>query len=114
MTITSVTMHVDGTVTQNDTPLTLEYLQGEVGGYIEAVHGAKTQRLAGVTLWINEEGKLKGLPINEPATLLWWDLDPRFAHYDALVGDVVVTGVADQNGETTNIPDHMLRRLTGE
>lgn len=108
MTITSVTLHVDGTVTQNDTPLTLEYLQGQVEGYIEAV------RPGDITIYINEEGKLKGLPINTRATELWWELDERFRGYDVLCGNVVVTGQPDRQGEDTNIPGHMLRRLTNE
>ena len=58
-------LKVDGTE-QVLTDLELASLQKEVGGYIEAV-----RLLDGRLAFINEEGKLKGLPINERASLLY-------------------------------------------
>jgi hypothetical protein len=45
-------------------PPGLALLQGWVGGYVEAVYFGD-----GVG-WLNEEGKLQGLPINELATMI--------------------------------------------
>lgn len=44
-------------------PAPLEWLQAAVGGYIEQVRVGP-----GVVLWVNEEGRLRGLPINRLAT----------------------------------------------
>ena len=57
----------------------LDELQAIVGGYIEMV------RLeSGQLMFLNEEGKLKGLPINPLATTLY--NNPN----DVIVGDVLV------------------------
>ena len=45
---------------------TLESAQEFVGGYVEGITFPN-----GDYLTINEEGKLKGLPLNPEATLLW-------------------------------------------
>jgi hypothetical protein len=63
--------------------LSLEQLQGAVGGYIEIVESSDGQYL----LVIDEEGKLKGYPPNHRATELFY-----FPQYDILVGNVVVAG----------------------
>ena len=56
----------------------LEELQGFVGGYIELVRLSKRQNMI-----VNEEGRLKGLAVNEVASALANRL---------IVGDVVVCG----------------------
>lgn len=65
---------------KNGSTWSLEELQGFVGGYIEIVNS----RMTGRFLVIDEEGKLKGKPVNIAATMLYpnGDLDP-------LVGDVL-------------------------
>ena len=60
---------------------TLEELQKAIGGgYIEVVH-TKDGRL----MVIDEEGKLKGFPVNHVATALY-----RYGSQDPIVGDVLV------------------------
>lgn len=65
----------------------LEFLQGQVGGYIELV------TLDGAQLFVNEEGKIKGLPVNLQATEVF--------HFgggnpeDYIVGDAVVVTEPD-------------------
>ena len=77
------------TYIKDKTP-TLEELQEMVGGYIQVVRSADTEK----QIIIDEEGKLKGKPINKDATELYvgeaqddtsaeWD-------YDIIVGDVVI------------------------
>ena len=63
---------------------TLEELQEMVGGYIEVVHAKNGDQII-----LDEEGRLKGKPINEDASEHWlgdkWDND-----YSNVLGDVVI------------------------
>ena len=78
-------------------------------GWIECV---RIESL-GVDLWLNEEGKLEGLPINFAASYLYWDeykrpiLD-RLA--DPIVGNVIITTSNDE-GDTTGLSDEQLDHL---
>ena len=69
----------------DDRELTLEELQGIVGGYIQVVeiNNGKTHII------MDEEGKLKNKSINEEATKIWedWYGSPL---PDVIVGDAVV------------------------
>ena len=67
-------------------------LQMAVGGLIEP----KTLA-SGYTLIMNEEGKLQGLPVNSRATEIWLANFPNFP--DVIVGDVVIAGGTDEEGE---------------
>lgn len=74
----------DGSITElkplNGTDFTLEEMQGVVGGYIEVVGTMDESRV----MVLNEEGKLKKLPLNSKATAIY----PNLA--DIIVGDVLV------------------------
>lgn len=67
------TIAPDGTVTEafHKGHVSLEFLQAQVGGYIEQVPGVTRGfgRMRG-TLWMNEEGLLKRLPLNPRASEL--------------------------------------------
>ena len=88
------------TIYRDDKEMSLKEMQDTVGGNIQlAYDDGKTQIIC------NEEGKLKGLPENEEATNMWWDMLDKKAKslqidldtvtYDYLVGDVLVlTGKA--------------------
>ena len=52
----------------NGRDFTLAELQGFVGGYIEVVYSYNRRRQRGKILVIDEEGKLKGLPVNARAS----------------------------------------------
>lgn len=58
----------------------LDEMQKHVGGFIELASAKEP----GWTLVINEEGKLKGLPVNEYATALYSGGD-----WDPIVGDAL-------------------------
>jgi hypothetical protein len=62
----------------------LEGLQTAVGGYIEVVYPLRLPK--GFTMIINEEGKLKGLPLNEVASWLYNRNYPQ----DFIVGPAVI------------------------
>jgi hypothetical protein len=90
-----IVLRVDGTVEAKDLKQAsgiLSDLQGAVWGYIETVPAFDTYRdedgrLHACVALCNEEGKLKQLPVNERATILWRG---QCATSDTLVGDVVV------------------------
>lgn len=68
-------------VPANGTDFQLEELQAMVGGYIEIV-----PVLRGKIMVIDEEGKLKGKPINNAATMMFM----QAGFYDTIVGDTLV------------------------
>ena len=76
----------------------LERLQEEVGGFIEGV----PMRALGdnVTAFINEEGKLRGLPVNRNATIAF---EGGLLPGDVIVGPMVVLAY-DAQGETVEAP----------
>lgn len=75
-------------------------IRNAVGGLIEAAHSGTD-----MTIWCNEEGKLRGLPINPAATSLWWKVNPAMVDQDVIVGPALVTGSATPEGETLGITD---------
>jgi hypothetical protein len=83
----------------------LRFLQDTVKGYIEAVDSADHS----VTFWVNEEGKLEQLPVNDAATDLLWAMNPAFVGQDVLVGDVALT--SHKGPETASIPDGFWEQL---
>lgn len=67
-----------------------EVIKKAVGGYLEIVRLSPT-----MTMWTNEEGKLDRLPVNHRATAIW---TYYFGATDIIVGDVVITGGTDTDG----------------
>ncbi len=83
----------------------LSFLQKSVGGWIEAV-GLDD----GHTLYLNEEGKLHRLPVNEVATRITRDVLPAA---DIVVGDCVLVGATDDEGESSSVDAPAVERLLG-
>jgi hypothetical protein len=81
----------------------LKVLQTAVGGYVEAITLAPD-----LVMWVNEEGKMNGMPFNQAATSI-------FMKYrggaDYIVGPVVFTSGADENGETVGITEAQIQQL---
>lgn len=75
----------DGTILEvvpsNGTDFQLKELQQMIGGYIEIVPAGDYDIMV-----LDEEGKLKGLPFNNNATLIFMNA----GYCDAIVGDVLV------------------------
>lgn len=85
----------------------LEGMQAAVGGYIEIIDlGPLTASLVA-----NEEGKLEKRDINRRATLLFWLLFPSVRHRDVIVGDVLIVGHPDRQGNTTDAPANVVELL---
>lgn len=79
--------------------------QAIVGGLIEPV---TLNRGADDTLYLNEEGKIIGLPVNSIAT----DLALNVLQWrDVIVGDVVIVGPLDEEGYDTDIEGPTVRYL---
>ena len=96
-----VVVKVDGTV-QDCNLESLQQIQSAVGGWIELIRVGKLG-----SGFVNEEGKLKGLPINVLATLIWHKARPT-TKGDFLVGDVVFCGDEDQKGNTQDIKNEFV------
>jgi hypothetical protein len=82
-------------------------MQAAVGGYIEFVDLGPLE----ASLVVNEEGKLEQRPINRRATLLFWLLFPSIRQRDVIVGDVLIVGHADKDGNTTDAPANVVELL---
>jgi hypothetical protein len=81
--------------------------QALVGGYLEALR--LTDPAA--TLYLNEEGKDRQLPLNPRATAVAWVHNPAFRGADVIAGDVVLAGPPDAAGELTAAPDRLVTVL---
>jgi hypothetical protein len=55
-----------------------------------------------IDMWLNEEGKLIGLEPNVLATLLF---NKAFNEKDVIMGNIVITGGADDEGNTVGLSD---------
>ncbi|AZN29358.1 DUF3846 domain-containing protein [Flaviflexus salsibiostraticola] len=85
----------------------LEDYQRAVDGWIEAVDVPDL----GVTIYINEEGLLRHLDFNSRATFLWWHYVPEARQQAMLVGNAVIVGMPDKNGDSTDVPEAAFRLL---
>jgi len=83
-------------ITVNEGQDELALLQKAVGGYIEAVEVTED----GHTLYLNDEGKMNGLPVNETATRMTRGI---LSPFDLIMGDAVLVGPVDDEGESTTV-----------
>jgi hypothetical protein len=74
-----------------------------VEGWIESVSLEDN-----LNLWVNEEGKVNSLPYNNLATVLW---EAYYGFTDVIMGPAVVTGGADEEGETLGLDDAQVEQL---
>lgn len=92
--------------------LTLEYLQAVVHGLIEAVNISQVLTDSGrkhvaCTMFVNETGKLIGLPVNPRATDLAALAIGGWIR-DIIVGDCIIVGPPGPQGEETPCPDKVI------
>ena len=74
-----------------------------VGGNLEVV----SLDLPPASLYVNEEGKLKGLPINHRATSVLWMHSPVFRDKDIIAGDAFIVGPVDEHGNDLSAPPEL-------
>ena len=77
-------------------PISYNEMVDVVHGYIEAVY------LDGATVFVNEEGKLQGLPKNMAATDLAHAHAAIYAD-DYIAGNMLIVGNSDDEGEMTSL-----------
>jgi hypothetical protein len=82
------------------------FLSAAVGGWIEMV--TLVDNLDGIILWVNEEGKIDQLDYNPLATTIW---ETCFGFTDVIVGNVVLTGGSDEDGETLPLTDEQVQAI---
>ena len=83
---------------------TLTYLQGQVGGYVDAIEIVEPETGEVATLWIPDEGKITGQHRNFLAEMVathggWAGRE----HGDWIAGPCVVTGHNPETGDTIGI-----------
>lgn len=78
-------------------------LRDAVGGLIQPV-----DLRPGLTIWVNEEGKLIDLPVNVIGTHLW---EKSFGMTDVIVGNCVFTGNANDEGETEELSSAWITQI---
>lgn len=79
--------------------LSYEAISGAVGGYIQLIH--LRNDFEGYAMYLHEEGKLIGLPMNDLATAVW---ENSFGAYtDIILGNVVIVN-AKTDGEGNELP----------
>jgi hypothetical protein len=82
---------------------TLQELHAIVGGYIEVVPHWDDHNGEPCVVYCNEEGKLNELPINDRATLMWWNVLGQRVN-DVLVGNVVLlVNLPDNNNDDDEV-----------
>jgi hypothetical protein len=59
-----------------------------------------------IDMWVNEEGKVSGLEPNIIASIIWNKIFPNF---DVIMGDVIITGGADEEGNTIGLSDKSIQ-----
>jgi hypothetical protein len=91
-------------VCQSDERLAYEAISAAVDGWIEGV------ALEGVTAYVNEEGKLRGLPTNKIATTISHE-DNAIMPTDFICGNMIVMGEVDEDGEVTSLPEDFIPRV---
>jgi hypothetical protein len=101
MTISAAIISTDGEVELIELAPGYKQIQKVVGGTFDVV----ASRSGETSFWIHDEGKLIGLEVNTVATKLLWELNPAFRNRDVLVGTVLVTGGADDEGETLGLSE---------
>lgn len=93
--IKAVIVDPDGTVRSTEIENNLGSFQAVVGGYIEGVFG----RVA--TVYVNEEGLLRNLPMNPAATLF---VNRILGHLGTrLFGTALIVGPDDGEGNDTDV-----------
>lgn len=105
MSITATVIPAHGDITETTLHDQLEDLQRLVGGYFQVV----PLPVEGLNAFVNEEGKIYGLPINPRATLA---TRGTLMRGDYIAGTMVVLGPVDEDGEHQSAdPDAVARLL---
>lgn len=103
-----VLKHDDDTAHLQEVEGSLADFQKIVGGLIEAFPVGRFGNM-----YLNDEGKLLGLPYNHNAQALLAEVGQRMLPGDFIVGDVVLTGDPDSEGNDTSVSPVLLNLVQG-
>jgi hypothetical protein len=78
----------------------LDDMQSLVQGHVQMLRHPKRND---VSLWVNDDGKHMGLPMNERATSL---MEGTLMPGDVIVGNMVITGADYRTGATLSVPEN--------
>lgn len=101
----AVRINTDGAraIVEFETQTCYDTLADAVGGMIE--HVVLHDKIGQPDMWLNENGKALGLDQNPTATALWVDM---YDLTDVIMGDVIITGGADEDGYTLGLTDEQV------
>jgi len=94
-----ITTDGDKSVVEFDFGKSYQLLSDAVGGMIECVG------LEDADVWCNENGIAEGLPLNMIASAIYSD---AFKAGNAILGNVIITGSCDAEGETLGLTDEQV------
>lgn len=94
-TITAVIVEADGTTRKAEVENSVGGFQAVVGGYFRPLFGAD------FTVYVNEDGYALRLPTNER-------IGEVVDYPYPLVGNALIVGPADSEGNDTSVPDHIV------
>ena len=101
---TTVVITVQGDVSLMDiSDYSLERLQEAVEGYVQAIDLSDE-----LTIWCNEEGKMLNLCHNPYGQAFW---EKSYGRTDYIVGNIVLTGGTDSEGETLGLTDEQILKI---
>lgn len=89
---------------------TYEDLNAAVGGFIQVLYYPGRED---TVAYINEEGKLQGLPINPRATALMMTPEMGYLDGDYVAGALVLIGANLATGEDVDLPADITTKLVG-
>ncbi|MCA1601265.1 MAG: DUF3846 domain-containing protein [Acidobacteria bacterium] len=78
-----------------------------VDGHLEVVDLFRPS----ASLYINEEGKLNDLPLNQRATVITWVHNSDFCGQHLILGDAFIVGPIDDNGDDLTVPEELVKLL---
>ena len=87
----------------------IDAMQSAIGGYFDCVRA----RIGDddVSIYVHDEGLLIGLPANRRACVLAWMGGYGDPSSTLLVGDALVAGGVDAEGNTLDVPDDVRRMI---
>ena len=107
--VIKVNENLSSTATAVEVDKTLETLQMIVGGLIVEVYIDREHGNDGTHMYVNEEGKFRGLPFNSQATILA-RLNHGIPDWDVISGDVVILGDGG-GGREGDCPEWVYKKL---
>ena len=103
--VQAMVIKVDGSIEMKTIAADLKSLQDEMGGYIELIKLNDGK----LSLYINEEGKLEGLPVNLVASLI---ANQTGLKGDFIVGNAVFLGKGTADGRETSVDPDFVERIS--